>query len=292
MFFNTMFNNFPPFSTYADFPCRAQPKTETYSNRNDIRSIICNKLFNDSNNFYCFDCRRQTNSIKYFDLKNAIFLCYNCALQHAKLPKEISGVMTGDIRSLEERQLLPFYYGGNNNLIEFIRKYYPLLERMEKYKMYSTKAMEYYRKLLCHRAYNEPQPDMPRKLEGYNSIFFTSGGANDDDEKKPKNNKKKETMDIESNSSKNLYKDEEDIEMKEETTNTRENSVSSEDSEDSDMDNKEEKKEKSRDKKNIENEGNIKAKIEVRDLNCLNLNQLGDINNYPEAKEFDGFDCE
>ena len=149
---------------------QSRPQTSTLF-RNDNRSIILRKLLNDEYNYICFDCHRETNDLDYFDLKNGIFLCYNCAQQHAKLPKEISQPMTGNIRSLEEKDLLILYYGGNQNLFEFIRRHYPLLENMNINNMYSTKAMDYYRKLLRSKAYEEQEPEMPGKKFAYNSIF-------------------------------------------------------------------------------------------------------------------------
>jgi len=168
MFFDDLFNDYDPFNAYSYRQSR--PQTSTLF-RNDNRSIILRKLLNDEYNYICFDCHREINDLDYFDLKNGIFLCYNCAQQHAKLPKEISQPMTGNIRSLEEKDLLILYYGGNQNLFEFIRRHYPLLENMNINNMYSTKAMDYYRKLLRSKAYDEQEPEMPGKKSAYNSIF-------------------------------------------------------------------------------------------------------------------------
>ena len=100
-----------------DYQYRKRERQESAYNNNDNRYIIINKLINDEYNYICFDCKRQTNGLKYFDVKNAVFLCYNNALEHTLLPKEISEVMSGDIRTLEERYLLLFYYGGNKFII-------------------------------------------------------------------------------------------------------------------------------------------------------------------------------
>ena len=112
MFFDDIFNDYDPFDAYS----YRQPRPQTASLfRNDNRSIILRKLLNDEYNYMCFDCHRELRDLDYFDLKNGIFLCYNCAQEHAKLPKEISQPMTGNIRSLEENDLLLLYYGGNKN---------------------------------------------------------------------------------------------------------------------------------------------------------------------------------
>ena len=71
--------------------------------------------------------------------------------------------MTGNIKSLDEKELLLLYYGGNKNLLEFIRNHFPLLENMNKKDMYETKAMDFYRKLIRAKAYDEREPDIPGK---------------------------------------------------------------------------------------------------------------------------------
>jgi hypothetical protein len=168
MFFDNLFDDFNPFGAYSYRQPR--PQTSTLF-RNDNHSIMCRNIINDEYNYMCFDCHREINELEYFDIKNGIFLCYNCAQQHAKLSKEITQPMTGNIRSLEDKDLLILYYGGNKNLLEFIRRHYPLLENMKPKEMYSTKAMDYYRKLLRSKAYDEEEPEMPGKKKAYTSIF-------------------------------------------------------------------------------------------------------------------------
>ena len=168
MFFDNLFDDFNPFGTYT----YRQPRPQTASMfRNDNSSIILRKLLDDEYNYMCFDCHREISELNYFDLKNGIFLCHHCAQQHAKLPKEITQPMTGNIRSLEEKDLLLLYYGGNKNLLDFIRRHFPLLENMQPKEMYATKAMDYYRKLIRAKAYDESEPDMPGKKKAYHSIF-------------------------------------------------------------------------------------------------------------------------
>ena len=168
MFFDNLFDDFNPFGAYSYRQPR--PQTSTLF-RNDNHSIMCRNIINDEYNYMCFDCHRELNELEYFDLKNGIFLCYNCAQLHAKLSKEITQPMTGNIRSLEDKDLLILYYGGNKNLLEFIRRHFPLLENMKPKEMYSTKAMDYYRKLIRSKAYDEEEPEMPGKKKAYTSIF-------------------------------------------------------------------------------------------------------------------------
>ena len=168
MFFDNLFDDFNPFGSYS----YRQPRPQTSTTfRNDNRSIIVRKLLNDEYNYMCFDCHRELSELNFFDLKNGIFLCNNCAQHHARLSKEITQPMTGNLRLLEEKDLLLLYYGGNKNLFDFIQRYYPLLENMNAKEKYATKAMDYYRKLLRSKAYDEPEPSMPTKKNAYTSVF-------------------------------------------------------------------------------------------------------------------------
>ena len=110
MFFDNLFSDFNPFGAYTSRqPRREEPFSYPYSNDNS--STILRKLFNDEYNYICFDCHCEIDSLNYFDVKNGVFLCYSCAQRHTQLPKEVSLVMTGNIRNLEENDLLIMYYG-------------------------------------------------------------------------------------------------------------------------------------------------------------------------------------
>ena len=294
MYFNNLFNNFPYFSNYSYPQCRPE---SSYSI--DNTSIIINKLLRDENNYYCFDCHRKTNGIKYFDIKNAIFLCYNCAVQHSNMPKEITEVMTGDIHKLDERYLLLLYYGGNQNLINFIKRNFPLLEKMDKRKIYSTKAMDYYRKLIRSKAYNEPEPYLPRRLEGYNSIFNNViDPANEGAYKNHRNEEEKNNDVYHSRNWKNgngyyntqtepaVINNNDDIEMKDETGNYNNGYKEKEGRE----------RQKGFKNKTTNYEYKTKNKSDKNEKkisnNSLNINQIGELSMYPDAEFIDGLDCE
>ena len=294
MYFNNLFNNFPYFSNYS-YP-QSRPES-TY--RNDNTSIIINKLLRDENNYYCFDCHRKTNGIKYFDIKNAIFLCYNCAVQHSNMPKEITEVMTGDIHNLDEIYLLLLYYGGNENLINFIKRNFPLLEKMDKRKIYSTKAMDYYRKLIRSKAYNEPEPYLPRRLEGYNSIFNNViDPANEGAYMNHRNEEEKNNDIYHSRNWKNgngyyntqpepaVINNNDDIEMKDETGNYNNGYKEKEGRE----------RQKGFKNKTTNYEYKTKNKSDKNEKkisnNSLNINQIGELSMYPDAEFIDGLDCE
>lgn len=293
MYFNNLFNNFFPFrNSYSFRPQSAQPTHY----KEDLRyPNIPEKILSERANYFCFDCGRQLNELNYFDLKNAIFLCYNCALQHQKYSKDISEVVTGNIRTLDQSYLMPLYYGGNKNLIEFIRNNYPLLEKKGRKTIYTTKAIDFYRKLIHAKVNNLREPCKPRILDGYNSIYSEKANCNNKRYYEPSKDKMKiEPADICNENTEN------DVEMEEENISCNNNESDENTSQDSGKeDNKNEKTNKNNIKKkklnlNLNKEKNekpeIKQKKEIFER-CLTLNQLGNINMYPDAKNIDDMDC-
>ena len=335
MFFDDLFNDYDPFDGYS----YRQQRPQTASMfRNDNRSIILRKLLNDEYNYMCFDCHRELRDLDYFDLKNGIFLCHNCAQEHAKLPREISQPMTGNIQSLEENDLLLLYYGGNQNLFEFIRRHFPLLENMKISCMYSTKAMDYYRKLLRSKAYDEPEPEMPGKKKAYNSIYRNTKPINepktlrarrmrnDDDDnifsetffgddlfnKNRRNQREKERkaeedayFGSEPADVKNEESENDDAGMKIEKNIhnshiSHENKVEKEKEEKQQQRYYEPKTERKINRepkyKKIEKKQKIveenKTPSSDSTSSTLTINQIGELDMYPDAMEIDGMDCE
>ena len=294
MYFNNIFNNFFPFRNSYSF--RPQSAQQTHY-EDDIRSInIIQKILSERTNYFCFDCGRQINELNYFDLKNAIFLCYNCAIQHQKYPKEISEVVTGNLKALNQNYLMPLYYGGNKNLIDFIRSNYPLLEKKGRKNIYTTKALDYYRKLIYAKINNLREPCKPRILDGYNSIYSEKSNYNEQILNESSNDKMKiEPADICNENSEN------DVEMEDEniSCNTNESDENTSQDSENESKNKNEKINKKTIKKkklnlNLKKENKerveIKKKKELSER-CFTLNQLGNINMYPDAKFIDDMDC-
>ena len=294
MYFNNLFNNFFPFRNSYSF--RPQSAQQTHY-EDDIRSInIIQKILSERTNYFGFDCGRQINELNYFDLKNAIFLCYNCAIQHQKYPKEISEVVTGNLKALNQNYLMPLYYGGNKNLIDFIRSNYPLLEKKGRKNIYTTKALDYYRKLIYAKINNLREPCKPRILDGYNSIYSEKSNYNEQILNESSNDKMKiEPADICNENSEN------DVEMEDEniSCNTNESDENTSQDSENESKNKNEKINKKTIKKkklnlNLKKENKerveIKKKKELSER-CFTLNQLGNINMYPDAKFIDDMDC-
>jgi len=327
MFFDNLFSDFDPFSSYTYRQPRRQEPIMSYPDEN--RTIILRKLLNDEYNYMCFDCHCETNGLNYFDVKNGIFLCYTCAQRHTQLPKEVSLVMTGNIRNLEEKDLLLLYYGGNKNCIEFIRRHFPLLENMQMKEKYSSKAMDYYRKLLRSKAFDEEEPEMPGKKKGYKSIFFNkinNESPSKESQRKTRNNQNRERYEEQENE--NNKENEEDNfndlfsqtffgddlfnrnrrnqrKRQEENNMKTEPAVINKKKEEKDDANNEptfkkinktkinenhNKKPKEETKEETKTQSNNTQYTQIK--NCLTINQIGEISRYPDAMEIDGMECE
>ena len=316
MFFDNLFSDFDPFRSYT----YRQPQRRSMPYYNDNKTIILRKLINDDYNYICFDCHKELNNLDYFDIKNGIFLCYNCAQKHVHLPKDISLVMTGNIRSLEENDLMILYYGGNKNLIEFIKRHFPLLENYNLKEKYSTKAMDYYRKLLRSKAFDEEEPELPNKKQGYNSIFYKKISPTKENSRnkeiKDDNKENDDINDNEDNDDNNndifsstffgddLFGRRRNMNQRKQHENNNNNYMKTEPADisvkndnkkvnhkvkNNDHKKNENKKEENKKKDSIKEEKNIKIeKIE----NTITINQIGELSRYPDAMEIDGMECE
>ena len=324
MFFDNLFSDFDPFGSYT---YRQPRRQDPLSYPDDNRTIILRKLFDDEYNYMCFDCHCETSSLDYFDVKNGIFLCYTCAQKHTQFPKEVSLVMTGNIRNLEEKDLLLLYYGGNKNLIEFIRRHFPLLENMQKKEMYCSKAMDYYRKLLRSKAFDEEEPEMPGKKKGYKSIFFNK--INQSPSRENHRQTRKEENDENMNEDENKENNEDNFndifsstffgddlfgrnrrnqrKRNEESYRKTEPAVINKKKEEKDDANNEPTFKKINKTKINENHNNNKKKHETKKENAsqktntnintqikntITINQIGELSRYPDAMEIDGMECE
>jgi len=326
MFFDNLFSDFDPFGSYT---YRQPRRQDPLSYPDDNRTIILRKLFDDEYNYMCFDCHCETSSLDYFDVKNGIFLCYTCAQKHTQFPKEVSLVMTGNIRNLEEKDLLLLYYGGNKNLIEFIRRHYPLLENMQKKEMYCSKAMDYYRKLLRSKAFDEEEPEMPGKKKAYKSIFF-----NKINNQSPSRENQRQTRQEENNENMNEDESKENNEdnfndifsstffgddlfgrnrrnqrkRNEESYRKTEPAVINKKKEEKDDANNEptfkkinktkinenhsHKKKQEIKKETNTQQTNINTNVNTQIKNTVTINQIGELSRYPDAMEIDGMECE
>jgi hypothetical protein len=225
--------------------------------------------------------------------------------------------MTGNIRNLEENDLLIMYYGGNKNLIDFIRRHFPLLENMQPREMYCSKAMDYYRKLLRAKAFEEEEPEMPGKKKGYKSIFYNKIN-NPSPSKENQRQREKENERInneeENNDDDNIFRNtffgddlfgrnrrnqhkrnDENKYMQTEpavisnTKKEKDNAINEHTFKKinkTKINETHKKKEEKKEKKEEKKENNTQIK------NVVTINQIGEISRYPDAMEIDGMECE
>jgi len=104
------------------------------------------KMFNSGSNSKCADCR--ACKAKYASLTFGVFLCEGCANQHKTLlTNDYIKNLKKDEWTNDEIQIFLDVNGGNDNFLEFMRKY-DLADRdiSTKYKSYPA---EYYSKSLA-----------------------------------------------------------------------------------------------------------------------------------------------
>ena len=316
-FFNNSFGN-----RYNNYGYR----TPRY---NDNRSIILRKLYNDNMNYMCFDCHKQGEMPSFIDIKNGIFLCLKCAQNHSSLPKEISQIISNNLREMSEENLMILYYSGNKKLYEFINDEFPGLQKMNFEQKYKTKAMEYYRQLIKAQALDLREPIKPNKREGYMSIYQNENIKRNVEKKKENNKRNIDNDDIFSQLNKTfggIFGDDNIFESKncqtERNSFNKNNKVNNEnenkekgkkekdkynknDSDNTDEDTcdelddktnnkvKEKKESKSQNKKDEnknktkdEKEEKPKLNFEIKPTtDKININQLGNIEMYPDALE-------
>jgi hypothetical protein len=240
--------------------------------------------------------------------------------------------MTGNIRNLEEKDLLLLYYGGNKNLIEFIRRHYPLLENMQKKEMYCSKAMDYYRKLLRSKAFDEEEPEMPGKKKAYKSIFFNkinnqspsrenqrqtrqeenNENMNEDENKENKENNEDNFNDIFSSTffgddlfgrnRRNQRKRNEESYRKTEPAVINKKQEEKDDANNEPTfkkinktkinENQSHKKKQEIKKETKTQQTNINTNVNTEIKNTVTINQIGELSRYPDAMEIDGMECE
>ena len=144
-----------------------------------IKSISNQKMNNE-----CFDCRK--TEPKYISINNAIFLCEDCAQIHETFPKNISFVAYNNLNLLSDNVLKYLYFGGNENLDNFINYDFPGLQNYSAEILYKTQAMIYYREQLKCKIEGKPKPVRPNDIMAY-KLVSENGLINIREEKSFKN---------------------------------------------------------------------------------------------------------
>ena len=141
------------------------------SNQQDYlneRFDLIKEISNQKMNNVCFDCRKAVP--KYISINNAIFLCEECSQIHRTFPQNISMIIDNKLNLLSNTFLKYLYYGGNENLDNFINYDYPGLQNYTSEILYKTQAMIYYRENLKCKIEGKPKPACPNNVMAYKLV--------------------------------------------------------------------------------------------------------------------------
>ena len=114
---------------------------------------------NDKLNNICFDCEKEKSD--YISINYGIFICKSCAEYHFLFLKDKSCIIKNDLKSLSQKELKYLYYGGNRKLKDFIKNKFPLLLNLNRYQVYKTIGLDYYRKKLRYLVEGGEEPIEP-----------------------------------------------------------------------------------------------------------------------------------
>ena len=155
-------------------------------------------ILRQNKNNECFECLNLNP--EYISLNNGIFLCKNCAKKHENFPKYISHIFKNELDKLTLKNIQYLYFGGNENLRNFVNNEFPKLKKFSYQNFYLSYSMDYYRKYLEYLIEGGIKPSKPNKNKAYELIqIFNNNYSN-------KNNnldiflKNKNNNDIERNS--------------------------------------------------------------------------------------------
>lgn len=133
-------------------------------------------LLNEPKNNECFECSNIYP--EYISLNNGIFICKDCASNHAALPKSISNIIKNNLNELTLRNIQYLSLGGNRKLTEFITTEFPNLKNFSPIYFYQTNAMDYYRRCLQYLIEGGVRPVKPDRNKAYElvaQIYIQSG---------------------------------------------------------------------------------------------------------------------
>ena len=157
------------------------------------RFDLYQEISNQKMNNVCFDCRKA--GPKYISINNAIFLCEECAQIHRTFPQNISLIIDNKLNLLSNIFLKYLYYGGNDNLDDFVNYEYPGLQNYTSEILYKTQAMIYYREDLKCKIEGKPKPSCPNNIMAY-KLVSKNGFINIREENLYKTKKNKESKDV------------------------------------------------------------------------------------------------
>ena len=134
-------------------------------------------ILRQNKNNECFECLNLNP--EYISLNNGIFLCKNCAKKHENFPKYISHIFKNELDKLTLKNIQYLYFGGNENLRNFVNNEFPKLKKFSYQNFYLSYSMDYYRKYLEYLIEGGIKPSKPNKNKAYELIqIFNNNYSN------------------------------------------------------------------------------------------------------------------
>ena len=126
--------------------------------------ILCQDLIEESNeedNINCFDC--STSPANWVCVYNGIYLCAQCAGEHRYFGPTISNLKFLLLDELNEFEISLMKLGGNKRLKGLLNLYKVDFNPDEKYLLFSSQLLEYYRNILYNKLAGKVAPKPPNQ---------------------------------------------------------------------------------------------------------------------------------
>ena len=126
--------------------------------------ILCKELTEESNeeeNFKCFDC--ETSPANWICVYNGIYLCAQCAGEHRYFGPTISNLKFLLLDNLNEFEINLMKLSGNKRLKGLLKLYKVDFNKDEKYLLFSSQLLEYYRNVLYNKLAGKAPPKPPNQ---------------------------------------------------------------------------------------------------------------------------------
>jgi hypothetical protein len=132
-----------------------------------MNSDIKEQISKTSGNNTCFDC--DIANPDWVSINNAILLCKDCQLKHRSYGVSVSYIRSIQLDMWKEDQIALIKLGGNQRLKDLM-SVYNIKSSIDRYELFYSKLLDYYRKLLRAELKGDIRPHPPSDEEALMSI--------------------------------------------------------------------------------------------------------------------------
>lgn len=125
------------------------------------------QLFKNQFNKRCFDCN--IDNPDWISVNNSVFLCKECQLKHRSYGVSVSLIRSIELDKWKDEQIAIVRLGGNERLKDLMLTY-NIKSNIDKYLLYNSKLLDYYRKLLKAELRGDVRPKPPSDEEALEII--------------------------------------------------------------------------------------------------------------------------